>query len=80
MGYVEVARALRRWLAENQLPADGVRLVLSFPDARAKFNAEATIAREVRSLMRYSDDAPAMPLKAFKMCDIDMRLESRADK
>lgn len=81
MTFVEPAAAMYRWLQSNNIPVEGFRLVLSFPDAAAKARAEQTISREMDAFMRFAADAPRCgELKQFEMHGIDTRLESRVDR
>jgi hypothetical protein len=77
---INPAAAMYRWLHSNNIPVDGFRLVLSFPDAKTKARAEMVIAREMQSLMQFSTQYDLADLRQFKLHGLDMRLESRADR
>jgi hypothetical protein len=75
----EAAAAMYGWLRSNNIPVEGVRLVLSFPDAESKARAEMVIAREMQAMMRWAGQYQP-DLKQFEMHGMDMRLESRRDR
>lgn len=39
----QVTRALNHWLAKNNIPADGVKIIIEFPEKRYAHAAEACI-------------------------------------
>jgi hypothetical protein len=47
-----VTRAVHNWLMENNLPIEGVRVVIEFPSKESAGRAEMCIKREVEPMMR----------------------------
>jgi hypothetical protein len=46
-----VTRALMHWLAKNNIPYDGVRLIVEFPEDRYVHAAQACITRDLQPIM-----------------------------
>jgi hypothetical protein len=46
---IEFTDALRRWLTMNNIPLEGVKIVLEFTDARSAHEAQMTIKRDMES-------------------------------
>lgn len=49
----DITRLLSRWLANNNLPSEGVKVSIEFPNKESAFRAENVIKREIEPLMAY---------------------------
>lgn len=78
MTFDQAAAGIYHWLRENNIETEGFRLVLSFPDAVSKSEADMTLAREFQHVM--FGPGCAIDTKQFQMHGIDVRFESRKDK
>jgi hypothetical protein len=80
MTFAQAAAGIYHWLRENNMETKGFRLVLSFPDAMAKAQADMTLSRELQGLMLNPSAPGGIDTKQFEMHGIDTRFESRKDK
>lgn len=48
-----VTRALNYWLAKNNIPTEGVRIVIEFPEERHAHAAEMCIKRDLEPTLQY---------------------------
>ena len=46
-----VTRAMHNWLMENNIPLEGVRLIVEFPDKATAGHAEMCIKREIEPML-----------------------------
>lgn len=49
-----VTVALRHWLSKNNIPTDGVRITIQFPEQRYANAAEACIKRDLQPMMQFA--------------------------
>lgn len=47
----QVIRELHTWLCRNNIPREGVRLIVEFPNRDAAHQAESEIQREIQPLL-----------------------------
>ena len=49
----EITVRLGHWLVKNDLPREGVKVTIQFPDKEAAYRAEMAIKREIEPMQAY---------------------------
>jgi len=78
--FMEAIYTLRTWLLANQIPTQGVRIVLSFSSVDESIRALARALMELHMYSRYKDARIDIPFGELELFQISVRFESRGDK
>ncbi len=73
---INPTRALGRWFVQNNIPTDGLTVILNFQDANAAARFDAALLREIEALRIDHRSKLAEILSEFEMNGIKVKVES----